>query len=140
MTAKFEIDDPSIDLEALEERIREAGLDPASPLLRRLLALVDQLLGFPRHLSQHVGGFLISEQPLTELVPVENAAMKDRTVIQWDKDDLEELNLFKVDLLGLGALHQLLCREPGTLDARQDLLQLSRRLRTQLEDLRQILF
>jgi len=86
------------------ERVREAGLDPASPVLQRLLILVDQLLGFPRHLSQHVGGFLISEQPLTELVPVENAAMEGRTIIQWDKNDLDDLGLLKVDVLALGML------------------------------------
>src|SRR6202034_3148401 len=63
--------------------------------------------GFPRHLSQHVGGFVISEGPLEELVPVENAAMPDRTVVQWDKDDLNDLGLLKVDLLGLGMLSAL---------------------------------
>jgi len=87
-----------------EPRIREAGLDPESPRVRRWLTLAAALLGFPRHLSQHVGGFVISEQPLHELVPVENAAMPERTVIQWDKDDLEELGLMKVDVLGLGML------------------------------------
>ena len=86
------------------ERVTEAGLDPASPRVRRLLSLVESVLGFPRHLSQHVGGFVISERPLSELVPVENAAMPGRTVIQWDKNDLEELGLLKVDILGLGML------------------------------------
>ena len=86
------------------ERVTEAGLDPASPRVRRLLSLVESVLGFPRHLSQHVGGFVISERPLNELVPVENAAMPGRTVIQWDKHDLEELGLLKVDILGLGML------------------------------------
>ena len=85
-------------------RVIEAGLDPASPVIRRLLWLVGQLLGFPRHLSQHVGGFVISRGPLSELVPVENATMKDRTVIQWEKNDLEDLGLLKVDVLGLGML------------------------------------
>jgi error-prone DNA polymerase len=85
-------------------RVVEAGLDPASPVVRRLLYLVRQLVGFPRHLSQHVGGFVISRGPLSELVPVENATMKDRTVIQWEKDDLEDLGLLKVDVLGLGML------------------------------------
>ncbi|MGH8311114.1 MAG: error-prone DNA polymerase, partial [Steroidobacteraceae bacterium] len=89
------------------DRVREAGLDPASPVLARVLALARTLLGFPRHLSQHVGGFVISRGPLAELVPIENAAMEDRTVIQWDKDDIEALGLFKIDLLGLGALTQL---------------------------------
>jgi len=85
-------------------RVLEAGLDPASPTIRRLLYLVRQLMGFPRHLSQHVGGFVISNGPLAELVPVENAAMDERTVIQWEKNDLEDLGLLKVDVLGLGML------------------------------------
>ena len=85
-------------------RVLEAGLDPASPLIKRLLYLVRQAMGFPRHLSQHVGGFVISNGPLSELVPVENAAMDDRTVIQWEKNDLEDLGLLKVDVLGLGML------------------------------------
>ncbi|MEO0421616.1 MAG: error-prone DNA polymerase [Pseudomonadota bacterium] len=87
-----------------DSNIREAGFDPESAMIRRLLVLVGQLLGFPRHLSQHVGGFVISQGPLAELVPVENAAMDERTVIQWDKDDLEDLGLLKVDVLGLGML------------------------------------
>src|SRR5205807_3169193 len=69
-----------------------------------LLELVEALIGFPRHLSQHVGGFVISRGPLAELVPMENAAMPERTVIQWDKDDLEALGLLKVDVLALGML------------------------------------
>ncbi|MGH8194736.1 MAG: error-prone DNA polymerase [Woeseiaceae bacterium] len=85
-------------------RVIEAGLDPDSPGIKRLLWLVRQLVGFPRHLSQHVGGFVISNGPLAELVPVENAAMDDRTVIQWEKNDLEDLGLLKVDVLGLGML------------------------------------
>ena len=87
-----------------DSRILEAGLAPDSPVVRRLLYLVRELIGFPRHLSQHVGGFVISNAPLYELVPVENAAMPERTVIQWEKDDLEELGLLKVDVLGLGML------------------------------------
>ncbi len=87
-----------------EDRVREAGFNPNSPMLKRLLVLVNTLVGFPRHLSQHVGGFVISRGPLTELVPVENAAMPERTIIQWDKDDLENLGLLKVDVLGLGML------------------------------------
>ena len=87
-----------------DSRVIEAGLDPESPVIRRLLYLVRQLIGFPRHLSQHVGGFVISNGPLSELVPVENATMKDRTVIQWEKNDLEDLGLLKVDILGLGML------------------------------------
>ncbi len=86
------------------QRLREAGFDPESAVIRRLLALSRELLDFPRHLSQHVGGFVISEHPLHELVPVENAAMPDRTVIQWDKDDLDTLGLLKVDCLALGML------------------------------------
>ena len=85
-------------------RVIEAGLDPESPVIRRLLYLVRQLMRFPRHLSQHVGGFVISRGPLSELVPVENAAMQDRTVIQWEKDDLDDLGLLKIDVLGLGML------------------------------------
>ncbi len=85
-------------------RIEEAGFDARNPHVARWLELVEELIGFPRHLSQHVGGFVISERPLSELVPVENAAMPERTVIQWDKDDLEELGLLKVDILGLGML------------------------------------
>lgn len=87
-----------------DSRVLEAGLDPASPLIKRLLYLVRQLMRFPRHLSQHVGGFVISNGPLAELVPVENATMADRTVIQWEKNDLEDLGLLKVDVLGLGML------------------------------------
>ena len=87
-----------------DSRVLEAGLDPGSPVIRRLLYLVRELIGFPRHLSQHVGGFVISNGPMSELVPIENAAMDDRTVIQWEKDDLEDLGLLKVDVLGLGML------------------------------------
>ena len=86
------------------ERVREAGLDPDSPRVRLLLELANEIVGFPRHLSQHVGGFVISRGPLAELVPVENAAMEGRTVIQWDKDDIETLGLLKVDVLALGML------------------------------------
>ena len=87
-----------------EKRLREAGLDPADPLLRRTVALATELQGFPRHLSQHVGGFVLTHGPLDETVPIGNAAMKDRTFIEWDKDDLEALGLMKVDVLGLGML------------------------------------
>jgi error-prone DNA polymerase len=90
-----------------DERMREAGFDPANPQVRLLLELTGELLGFPRHLSQHVGGFVISQGLLEELVPIENAAMEDRTVIEWDKDDLDELGLLKVDVLGLGMLSAL---------------------------------
>ena len=89
------------------EQLLEAGFDPYSPLLRRVLTLSDELIGFPRHLSQHPGGFVISEQPLHTLVPVENAAMAERSIIQWDKDDLDLLGLLKVDILALGMLSAL---------------------------------
>ena len=89
------------------ERLIEAGFDPENPLLRRVLALTGELIGFPRHLSQHPGGFVISEQPLASLVPVENASMAERTVIQWDKDDLDLVGLLKVDVLALGMLSAL---------------------------------
>src|SRR5690606_1677872 len=73
-------------------------------VMQRLCLLVKELVRFPRHLSQHVGGFVIAEEPICELVPIENAAMPDRTIIQWDKNDLEELGLLKVDVLALGML------------------------------------
>ncbi len=84
--------------------VREAGLDPADPLLARVIELAQELSGFPRHLSQHVGGFVLTRSALTEVVPVGNAAMADRTVIEWDKDDIAELGLLKVDVLALGML------------------------------------
>jgi error-prone DNA polymerase len=90
--------------DTLPERIREAGLDPDSPQVKMLLALIAQLVGFPRHLSQHSGGFVIVKDDLSKFVPVENAAMPERTVIQWDKDDLEAVGLMKVDVLALGML------------------------------------
>jgi error-prone DNA polymerase len=86
------------------ERLREYGFDSGNPVMQRLVMLVGDLLGKPRHLSQHVGGFVISEAPLHTLVPVENAAMADRTIIQWDKDDLDTMKLLKVDVLALGML------------------------------------
>jgi len=90
-----------------EQRVREAGVDPASPVLRQIMDFAQTLVGFPRHLSQHVGGIVISAGRLDELVPIENAAMDNRTVVQWDKDDLNDLKLLKVDLLGLGMLSAL---------------------------------
>ncbi len=92
------------DREELPARLAEAGFDGKSPVLRHLLELVTALQGFPRHLSQHTGGFVISRGPLSQLVPVENAAMPERTVIEWDKDDLDALGLLKVDVLALGML------------------------------------
>jgi len=91
--------DPIADL-----RVREAGLDPTGRTLRLALDLAAELVGFPRHLSQHVGGFVITRGPLSELVPIENAAMEDRTVIEWDKDDLDRLGILKIDVLALGML------------------------------------
>jgi error-prone DNA polymerase len=85
-------------------RAREVGLDPASDLGRRLVYCVNEIIGFPRHLSQHVGGMVMTQGPLCEMVPIENAAMEDRTVIEWDKDDLDELGILKVDCLCLGML------------------------------------
>ncbi|MEZ5841230.1 MAG: error-prone DNA polymerase [Hyphomicrobiales bacterium] len=85
-------------------RIREAGLDPANPLIRRAVDFARRLIGFPRHLSQHVGGFVLTRGRLDELVPIGNAAMPDRTFIEWDKDDIDALGLMKVDILALGML------------------------------------
>ncbi|TLD45401.1 MAG: Error-prone DNA polymerase [Accumulibacter sp.] len=90
--------------EQLPARLQAVGLDPAAPRVARWLLLADTLRGFPRHLSQHVGGFVIARGPLARLVPVENAAMPERTVIQWDKDDLDTLGLLKIDILALGML------------------------------------
>ncbi|MGF1694866.1 error-prone DNA polymerase [Vibrio lamellibrachiae] len=87
-----------------QAQIVELGLKPDSLKGQHFISLVNEVMGFPRHLSQHVGGFVISSGPLYELVPIENAAMNDRTVIQWDKDDLESLGLLKVDVLALGML------------------------------------
>ena len=84
---------------------QEAGLDPNNPMHENLLRLTVEIHDMPRHLSIHPGGFLLGHERVDELVPIENATMPERTVIQWDKDDLEDLGLFKVDLLGLGALH-----------------------------------
>lgn len=90
---------------ALSSRfVREAGFDPETPDLALTLRLARELVGFPRHLSQHVGGFVITRGPLCELAPIENAAMADRTVVQWDKDDLAALGILKIDVLALGML------------------------------------
>lgn len=93
--------------EGLAGAVRDSGLDLALAVNRRLIRLADQLQGFPRHLSIHPGGFLLGSEPLARIVPIENATMSGRTVIQWDKTDVETMNLFKVDLLGLGALTHL---------------------------------
>ena len=87
-----------------DDHIRQAGLDPANPAIRQAVELADELIGFPRHLSQHVGGFVLTRGPLDETVPIGNAAMDDRTFIEWDKDDIDTLELMKVDVLALGML------------------------------------
>jgi error-prone DNA polymerase len=92
------------DREALERRLTEGGFDLSSRVVRQVIELTQELIGFPRHLSQHPGGFVIDNRRLSRLVPVENASMPERTVIQWDKDDLDALGLLKVDVLGLGML------------------------------------
>jgi error-prone DNA polymerase len=87
-----------------DAKTEEAGLDLADPYLRRVIALAEQLIGMPRHLSQHVGGFILTRRPLVETVPIGNGAMADRSFIEWDKDDIEELGIMKVDVLALGML------------------------------------
>ncbi len=87
--------------------MRESGFDPDSPLVHRILVLTGELIGFPWNLSQHPSGFFTADQTLNILVPVENAATKGRTVIQWDKDDLVDMGLLKVDILALGMLSAL---------------------------------
>jgi error-prone DNA polymerase len=85
-------------------QVRQAGLDPANPSIGRVAALASELVGFPRHLSQHVGGFVLTRDRLDETVPIGNGAMPDRTFIEWDKDDIDALGVMKVDVLGLGML------------------------------------
>jgi error-prone DNA polymerase len=87
-----------------DAHIRQAGLDPFNPAIRQAVHLADDLIGFPRHLSQHVGGFVLTRAPLDETVPIGNAAMAERTFIEWDKDDIDTLGLMKVDVLALGML------------------------------------
>ena len=87
-----------------DKQIREAGFDPSNPMIRRAMLLTRQLIGFPRHLSQHVGGFVLTQDDLIDTVPIGNAAMQDRTFIEWDKDDIAALNIMKVDVLALGML------------------------------------
>ena len=89
---------------ANDAQVREIGLDPTEARLSMALALARELIGFPRHLSQHVGGFVITKGPLAEMVPIMNAAMEERTNIEWDKDDLDALGILKIDVLGLGML------------------------------------
>src|SRR6185312_7762149 len=93
-----------MDAELEEERANDAGLDLSDPHLKRTIKLAEQLVGMPRHLSQHVGGFILTERPLTETVPIGNGAMDDRTFIEWDKDDIDDLGILKIDVLGLGML------------------------------------
>ena len=95
------------ELALTDEVVTEAGLDKDSLLVKQLRTLTEQLLGFPRHLGQHPGGFVLTSDRLSRLVPIENAAMPDRTVIQWDKDDLDLMGLLKVDVLALGMLNAL---------------------------------
>ncbi|MBA4001394.1 error-prone DNA polymerase [Brevundimonas sp.] len=87
-----------------DAQIEQAGMDPANPMIRRAVDMAGRILGFPRHLSQHVGGFILTRGRLDELVPIGNAAMADRTFVEWDKDDIDELGLMKVDVLALGML------------------------------------
>jgi error-prone DNA polymerase len=93
-----------MDAELEDARANDAGLDLSDPHFRRTIKLAEQLVGMPRHLSQHVGGFILTERPLTETVPIGNGAMDDRTFIEWDKDDIDELGILKIDVLALGML------------------------------------
>jgi error-prone DNA polymerase len=93
-----------MDAELEEDRANDAGLGLSDPHFRRTVKLAEQLVGMPRHLSQHVGGFILTERPLTETVPIGNGAMDDRTFIEWDKDDIDDLGILKIDVLALGML------------------------------------
>jgi error-prone DNA polymerase len=93
-----------MEAELEDARANDAGLDLSDPHLKRTVKLAEQLVGMPRHLSQHVGGFILTERPLTETVPIGNGAMEDRTFIEWDKDDIDELGILKIDVLALGML------------------------------------
>ncbi|MCY0093309.1 error-prone DNA polymerase [Hoeflea ulvae] len=101
------------------EDARRAGLDPADKHLAQMLDLASQIVGFPRHLSQHVGGFVITRDKLSSLIPIENAAMEDRTIVEWDKDDLESLGMLKIDVLALGML-TCIRKAFGLLDSHYD--------------------
>ncbi len=92
------------DCEITVDTLRELGLNPFDSTIQNTIALSSELVGFPRHLSQHVGGFVICNDPLCEIVPIINASMQDRTIIEWDKNDIEELGMLKIDVLGLGML------------------------------------
>ncbi|KIN62461.1 Error-prone DNA polymerase [Sulfitobacter noctilucicola] len=87
-----------------DERVKDAGMDLSDPYLRKVILLAREMTGMPRHLSQHVGGFILTERPLTEMVPIGNGAMPERSFIEWDKDDIDALGIFKVDILALGML------------------------------------
>src|SRR5690606_8060724 len=111
------------DSQISDAALQKRGLDPRGSGIKQVIALAAQLEGFPRHLSIHVGGFVLSSAPLCQVAPIEPARMEDRTVIPWDKDDLEALGFFKVDVLGLGmltavrkALAMVHLREHGSLD------------------------
>src|SRR6202043_3304531 len=88
----------------VDEHVRQTGLDPANPKIKQAVELANELIGFPRHLSQHVGGFVLTRERLDETVPIGNAAMDDRTFIEWDKHDIDTVGLMKVDVLALGML------------------------------------
>nr|WP_216859467.1 error-prone DNA polymerase [Sulfitobacter aestuariivivens] len=94
----------SFEADVRDERVKEAGMDLSDPYLRRVIKLAQEMTGMPRHLSQHVGGFILTERPLTEMVPIGNGAMPERSFIEWDKDDIDALGIFKVDVLALGML------------------------------------
>ncbi|SFD88561.1 error-prone DNA polymerase, DnaE-like [Sulfitobacter brevis] len=94
----------SFEAEVGDARVKEAGMDLSDPYLRRVIRLAREMTGMPRHLSQHVGGFILTERPLTEIVPIGNGAMPERSFIEWDKDDIDALDIFKVDILALGML------------------------------------
>src|SRR5438105_5174060 len=87
-----------------DSQLRDAGVDPTDPTVRQVVELTAELLGFPRHLGQHTGGMVMTRGLLCEMVPIENASMPDRTVIEWDKDDADDVGLLKVDVLALGML------------------------------------
>ena len=90
-----------------DAQLKDSGIDPADTTVRHLVGLTSELLGFPRHLSQHTGGMVMTRGPLSEMVPIENASMPDRTVIEWDKDDIDAVGILKVDVLALGMLTAL---------------------------------
>ncbi|SEW44657.1 error-prone DNA polymerase, DnaE-like [Cognatiyoonia koreensis] len=109
----------SFEAQVADERVKQAGLDMSDPYLRLVLKLAREMIGMPRHLSQHVGGFILTERPLTEIVPIGNGAMPDRSFIEWDKDDIDALDIFKVDILALGML-SCIAKCFGLLEAHYD--------------------